>query len=131
MFRIFALVFVFPLALSISAAEEAIPSLLGSWEGELIIGPDASNLAFTFTEQDGQLRAALVSSAMGIFGMPAEEIELDGLRMEIRIPRIDGVFTGRIRLDEAGAKVIRIDGDWFQYAELLPITLLPVDAPSF
>ena len=113
------------------AAEQEIPSLLGSWEGSFLIGQDSTNLAFTITETEGAYHAALISSAMGIFGMPAEMIELDGLRLVIRIPRIDGVFTGRLRMDDAGEKIERIDGDWFQFAEMLPVTLLPVEQPSF
>ena len=39
--------------------------------------------------------------------------------------------AGRLRLDESGGQVQRIDGDWFQYSEMVPVILLPVDAPSF
>lgn len=128
---IFLLFFFLP-GLSLAAdAIDKVPPLIGSWEGTLIIGQDRSNLAFTFSENNGEYQAAMVSTAMGIYGMPAETIELNGNRITIRLPRIDGVFTGRIRLDESEETVVRIDGDWFQYAEMLPITLLPVEAPSF
>ena len=49
----------------------------------------------------------------------------------IRIPRLDMEFTGTLRLDETGEKIIRIDGDWFQYSEMVPVVLLPVDEPTF
>ncbi len=118
------------LAAESSPAAE-LPSLVGSWEGTLVIGPDSSNLAFTFSESNGEYQAAMVSTAMGIYGMPAESIEFNGMRVIIRLPRIDGVFTGRLRLDESGENIERIDGDWFQYAEMLPITLQPVEEPTF
>ncbi|MEQ8953048.1 MAG: hypothetical protein RL120_02875 [Gammaproteobacteria bacterium] len=118
----------------LAAAELAdsseMPPLLGSWEGAMVIGQQSSNLAFTFSQNNGEYQAALISTAMGIYGMPADAVELDGPRLVIRLPRIDGVFTGRIRLDESVYTIIRIDGDRFPYAEMLPVTLVPGAAPS-
>ena len=95
------------------------------------MGRDESNLAFTITRLEGEYAAALVSSAMGIFGMPADSISFDGLNMKIKLPRLDGEFNGTLRLDTSGDKVVRIDGDWFQYSEMVPIVLLPVGSPSY
>lgn len=89
------------------------------------------NLAFTFNKQEEGYRAALISAGLGVYGMPADVVEVTGLKILIRIPRLDAEFTGTLRLDESGEKIERIDGDWFQYAEMVPVVLLPVDTPSF
>ena len=107
------------------------PSLVGSWEGPLVIGRDSTTLAFTFSIQEGEYAAALISGGMGIYGTPADTVRIDGRNITIRIPRLDLEFTGTIRLSESGDEIIRIDGDWFQYSEMVPVVLLPVDQPSF
>ncbi|MDG2251159.1 MAG: hypothetical protein P8N11_10000 [Gammaproteobacteria bacterium] len=107
------------------------PSLVGSWEGPLVIGRDSTNLAFTFSLREGQYAAALVSGGMGIYGMPADTVRVEGRKITIRIPRLDVEFTGTARLDETEENIVRIDGDWFQYSEMVPVVLLPVDQPTF
>ena len=107
------------------------PSLLGSWEGPLVLGRDNMNLAFTFAMREGEVTAALISGGLGIYGMPADFVQVDGLDLVIRIPRLDLEFTGTLRLDVSGEKIVRIDGDWFQRSEMVPVVLLPVEAPSF
>ena len=120
------------IAASVQAQEKLeTPSLVGSWEGPLVIGRDSTNLAFTFSLQEGQYAAALVSGGMGIYGMPADTVRIEGRKITIRIPRLDVEFTGTVRLDEAEENIVRIDGDWFQYSEMVPVVLLPVDQPTF
>ncbi len=106
-------------------------ALLGTFEGPLVIGRDSMTLAFTFNMDGGELRAQLFSAAMGIYGMPADSVSVSANAVRIAIPRLDLEFTGRLRFDESGGQVQRIDGDWFQYSEMVPVILLPVDAPSF
>ena len=108
-----------------------IPSPAGSWEGPLVIGRDSSNLAFTFSLREGKYTAVLISGSMGIYGMPADTVRVEARNIIIRIPRLDVEFTGTIRLDDSGENIVRIDGDWFQYSEMVPIVLLPVDQPTF
>jgi hypothetical protein len=112
------------------AAEATRENLLGSWEGPLVIGRDNMTLAFTFTLQGEEMAAVLTSSGLGIYGMPADTVIVDGRRITIRIPRLDLEFTGVARMTKSGA-VTRIDGDWFQYSEMVPVVLLPVENPSF
>ena len=114
-----------------SQEDKAYSSLIGSWEGPLVLGRDNMNLAFTFSVKEGNYSAVLISGGMGIYGMPADTVRIDGLNVIIRIPRLDLEFTGTLRLDETGEKIIRIDGDWFQYSEMVPVVLLPVDEPTF
>ena len=114
-----------------SQEDKAYSSLIGSWEGPLVLGRDNMNLAFTFSVKEGNYSAVLISGGMGIYGMPADTVRIDGLNVIIRIPRLDLEFTGTLRPDETGEKIIRIDGDWFQYSEMVPVVLLPVDEPTF
>lgn len=117
---------------TVRAQEKAdTPSLVGSWEGPLVIGRDSTNLAFTFSLNEGEYSAALISGGMGIYGMPADTVIVNERRIIIRIPRLDVEFTGTARLDEAEETIVRIDGDWFQYSEMVPVVLLPVDQPTF
>ena len=113
------------------AAEVAKENLLGSWEGPLVIGRENVNLAFTFTLEGEKISASMTSSGLGIYGMPADSVTVDGRRLSIRIPRLDLEFTGVMRMAESGNLVLRIDGDWFQYSEMVPVVLLPVEKPSF
>ena len=117
--------------LVVAQDDENLPSLVGSWEGPLVIGRDSTNLAFTFSLREGQYAAALISGGMGIYGMPADTVQINGRNIIIRIPRLDVEFTGTIRLDDDGENIMRIDGDWFQYSELVAVILLPVDQPTF
>ena len=120
------------IAASVQAQEKLeTPSLVGSWEGPLVIGRDSTNLAFTFSLREGEYAAALISGGMGIYGMPADTVRIEGRKITIRIPRLDVEFTGTVRLDEAEENIVRIDGDWFQYSEMVPVVLLPVDQPTF
>ncbi|MCY4183460.1 MAG: hypothetical protein OXF43_11325 [Gammaproteobacteria bacterium] len=114
-------------------APGALPGTLEgrTFEGPLVIGRDSMALAFSFDIEGGELRARLFSAAMGIYGMPADSVAIDGTTLRIAIPRLDLEFTGRLRLDANGQSIERIDGDWFQQSEMVPLTLLPVDAPSF
>ena len=117
---------------SSARAQDAAPeALLGTFEGPLVIGRDSMNLAFTFSMNGAELRAQLFSASMGIYGMPADSVTVNNNALRISIPRLDLEFTGRLRLDETGTTIERIDGDWFQYSEMVPVILLPVDAPSF
>ena len=115
---------------SVFSAEATRENILGSWEGPLVIGRDNMKLAFTFTVQGEKIAAVLTSSGLGIYGMPADAVIVDGRRITIRIPRLDLEFTGVARMTNSGA-VMRIDGDWFQYSEMVPVVLLPVENPSF
>lgn len=115
---------------SVFSAEVTRENILGSWEGPLVIGRDNMKLAFTFTLQGEAITAVLTSSGLGIYGMPADTVIVDGRRITIRIPRLDLEFTGVARMTKSGA-VMRIDGDWFQYSEMVPVVLFPVENPSF
>ena len=107
------------------------PSPLGTWEGPLVLGRDNMNIAFTISLDEGNYKAAFFSAGLGIYGLPAEEIKFSGLNFTIKLQRSNADFSGTFRLDESGDKYIRVDGDWFQDSELVPVVMLPVESPSF
>ncbi|MCG8413657.1 MAG: hypothetical protein MI746_05495 [Pseudomonadales bacterium] len=111
-------------------SQEARDTLEGSWEGPLVLGRDNMNLAFTFIMSEGDYSATLTSGGMGIYGMPVTSTSIEGRNIIIRIPRLDLEFTGTIRRDD-DERITRIDGDWFQYSEMVPVVLRPVAAPTF
>ncbi len=113
------------------AQEQGRETLEGSWEGPLVLGRDNMTMAFTFTMNGDAYAATLTSGGMGIYGMPVESVSVEGRSILLRIPRLDLEFTGTIRRDESGEKIMRIDGDWFQYSEMVPVVLRPVDSPTF
>lgn len=129
--RIAVLLLLMAFSGGVRSQDVAPEALLGTFEGPLVIGRDSMTLAFTFSMTGGELRAQLFSAAMGIYGMPADSVSVSENAVRIAIPRLDLEFTGRLRLDESGGQVQRIDGDWFQYSEMVPVILVPVDAPSF
>lgn len=106
------------------------PSLIGTWEGELVRGRDNMTLAFTFGFDNGSYTAAITSSALGIFGMPAENVSVKGHNVNITINRLDLQFYGTLRFAADGS-VERIDGDYYQQSEMVPVVLNAVSDASF
>ena len=92
-----------------------------------MIGEDDLGLIFNITMLDGEYAASMISDGMGIYGMPADRVRLNGLSLTVVISRLDVEFTGTLRFDEAGEKLLRIDASWFQGSEMVPVVLRPVE----
>jgi hypothetical protein len=105
-------------------------ALVGTWESALTINREPLSIALTVEVEQGALNATLISDGLGVFGLPADSIEVDGLRFNAKFLRLDAEVSGWLRLNDEKDQVIRIDGDWFQSAELVPIVLLPVSAAN-
>lgn len=101
--------------------------LVGSWGGALVIGEDDLGLIFNFTESEGEFSATMISDGLGIYGMPADRVRVNGISLTINIRRLDVEFTGTLRFDDAGEELLRIDASWFQGSEMVPVVLRPVD----
>lgn len=118
---------------NLAIAEETVepPSFIGTWEGPLVLNSDEeTNLALTFSYSEGEYTATLINPGMGVYGMPVDIVRLRGLNLTIRLQRLDLEILGTLRMDETGKKIQHIDGSWYQGSEMVPIKLLPVDAPS-
>ena len=109
----------------VATAQEEIDlsSLNGSWSGELVIGRDSLDMTFNITVEAGNYNAAFISRKMGIYGMPAESMEINNNRIRIRMELLAAEYTGRIRMDDSGNVIAFIDGEWFQEGEMVPVIL--------
>ncbi len=96
-----------------------------------MMGREDMTLALTFATVNGQVEARLTSAALGIYGLPADELTIADNVIKAVFKPIGAEFTGKLRLAESGVDVLRVDGDWFQSAEMIPLSLLPVSQPSF
>lgn len=101
--------------------------LVGSWGGALVIGEDDLGLVFNFSEDGDGYAATMISDGLGIYGMPADRVSLNGISLTVIIRRLDVEFTGTLRFDEAGEELLRIDASWFQGSEMVPVVLRPVE----
>jgi len=101
--------------------------LVGSWGGPLVIGEDDLGLIFNFSVADGEYTATMISDGLGIYGMPADRVKLNGAMLTVNIRRLDVEFMGTLRFDETGEQLLRIDASWFQGSEMVPVVLLPVE----
>ncbi|PCI79542.1 MAG: hypothetical protein COB20_04470 [SAR86 cluster bacterium] len=120
----------FALSLQSAAAlgqESNNTPLVGSWGGPLVIGEDDLGLIFNFTMAEGEYAASIISDGLGIYGMPADRVRLNGLMLTVVIRRLDVEFTGTLRFDDAGEKLLRIDANWFQGSEMVPVVLKAVE----
>ena len=122
--RFFLLACLFAASLVPVSSAQA-PSLAGEWRGtyNINIGGDRE-IIFTLTEVDGVLTGTFDNPTAGIMAVSVESISVNGNDIRLLIPRIQGEYYGTIR-DELGAdgKPVRIDGDWSQAGEYIPISL--------
>ncbi len=109
------------------AADASSPTLIGSWGGPLVIGEDDLGLIFNFSMTGGEYSASIISDGLGVYGMPADRVRLNGRSLTVVISRLDVEFTGTLRFDEAGENLLRIDANWFQGSEMVPVVLRPVE----
>lgn len=101
--------------------------LAGAWTGAIMIGQDSFDMTFTLVVEDGAYQASLSSNQLRIYGLPAEQVTVQGNRLTVRLDQIGAEYRGRLKFDAAGNTVTVIDGDFFQEGELLPLTLRPAE----
>ena len=109
------------------ASDASNPPLIGSWGGPLVIGEDDLGLIFNFSMTGGEYSASIISDGLGVYGMPADRVRLNGRSLTVVIGRLNVEFTGTLRFDEAGENLLRIDANWFQGSEMVPVVLRPVE----
>ncbi len=108
---------------SMSVAQ--IDTIVGEWRGtyNINIGGDR-DIVFTITVTDGIASGTFDDEAVGAFGMVIETIGIEGREVHFAIPRIQGEYFGTVHSDlGSDGKPIRIDGDWTQAGEFIPVTL--------
>lgn len=99
--------------------------LVGEWRGlyNINIGGDRE-IIFTVTHNGENLQATFDDPSRGMLAINVETVTFDGKNIRFQVPRIYGDYNG-IVLPESGTddKPLRIDGDWAQAGEFIPIML--------
>lgn len=106
-----------------STLEEA--DLVGEWRGfyNINIGGERE-IIFTITHDESGLHATFDDPSRGMLAISVETITFDGKNIRFQIPRIYGDYNGLVLPDlGADGKPLRIDGDWAQAGEFIPIML--------
>lgn len=115
-------------ALPSASMAESPAALEGSWSGQFQVGQyDPMELIFHI-ERDGQFFSARLDiPSQHRQGIPATTVSLRGDLLRITIPDIQGEYYGALRMTRDGERIRRIDGDWSQSGEYVPLTLHPHD----
>jgi len=119
------------LGISVNAFALEIEDLVGTWRGSynINIGGDREVVLMITFDADG-IKGQFEDPSSGVFGISVESITFDGTDIRFSIPRIDGSYYGSVHADRsADGLAVRIDGDWSQVGEFMPITLFRDIAP--
>jgi hypothetical protein len=119
------------LSSSTSAFALEIEDLVGTWRGSynINIGGDRE-VVLMLTQEAAGIEGNFEDPSSGVFGIAVESIIFNGTDIRFSIPRIDGSYYGTVHADRsADGLAVRIDGDWSQVGEFMPITLYRDIAP--
>ena len=115
------------LGLVVASASFAQPlDLVGEWKGSYNINIDGDReVTFTLVVTDGVLSGTFDDPAAGMMAIAIESVTRTGRDVRFTLPRIRGEYYGNIHSDlGTDGKPVRIDGDWSQAGEFIPITLI-------
>jgi len=102
-----------------------LETLEGEWRGtyNINIGGD-HDIVFTIEVTDGVVTGTFDDEAGGALGITIETLTLEGREVHFAIPRVQGEYYGTVHTDlGVDGKPVRIDGDWSQAGEFIPITV--------
>lgn len=108
-----------------------LDKLIGTWRGSynINIGGDRE-VVLTLTQGTDGIVGHFEDPSNGVFGISVESISVEGNDLRFSIPRIDGAYYGTVHADRTSDDLpVRIDGDWSQVGEFMPITLFRDVAP--
>lgn len=97
-------------------AQEA-DSWVGTWRGDLTVGPQVLPLVIHISQGDEGLEASLDSPAQGATGIPVAAVEVDGVRLVLDVQVIQGRYEGDLQDDGT------VEGTWAQGPNALPLVL--------
>ena len=98
--------------------------LTGIWTGKLAL-PNSLELTIVFNlskDDSGKHTSTLDSPDQGAMGIPTESTIITGDSILIKIPVVQGFYTGKIFYDE-----MKIEGKWSQGGMSLDLTVNKVD----
>jgi uncharacterized protein (TIGR03435 family) len=101
------------------------PDITGTWQGKLIV-PQAPNgeirIVFKILKADeGALKATFYMVDRPIPGLPADAVAIQGSKVTITIPAIEGTYEGKLDAD-----AITLTGNWTAGGTPMPLTLAHV-----
>ncbi|MDX1491835.1 MAG: hypothetical protein R3332_11145 [Pseudohongiellaceae bacterium] len=108
-----------------------LEELTGTWRGSYNINIGGDREVVLILSQNGDtISGHFEDPSNGVFGIAVETISVENDEIRFAIPRIDGNYYGTIHADRAAdGHPVRIDGDWSQVGEFMPITLYRDIAP--
>lgn len=115
----------FSLMSQITAAETG-PTLSGHWAGGLQVGQrEPLTLIFHVDAGEDGLEVTLDIPSQQRAAIPSSSVTLRDELLFISFTEIQAEFYGALRLSRDGSQVRRIEGDWSQSGEHIPLTLQP------
>lgn len=107
-------------AIVISASSYA-QNLLGTWNGQIEIGPQKLSLVIHITTDElGEIKCEMDSPDQGVKGIPAEVEHLSSDSLSVSVSQIGMTYTGKLSGNE-------IKGTFVQFGIELPLDLKPGD----
>lgn len=119
--NILSLVFIFILS---SLCYSQPKDITGIWVGKLSL-PNSLELTIVFNlskDDSGTYTSTLDSPDQGAMGIPTESTTIIGDSILIKIPMVQGFYTGKIFYDE-----MKIDGKWSQGGMSLDLSVIKVE----
>lgn len=97
-------------------------TLLGTWYGEIEVGPQGLGVYFTIEESAGEeLSGQMDIPDQGASGLSISEVRTAGDSLVLIVETVGGRFEGRLRADS-----LLVEGAWYQSGRSWPLTLRPV-----
>ncbi|MFI6568790.1 alpha/beta hydrolase family protein [Nocardia fluminea] len=105
-----------------SAEETAVPDVIGAWHGDIQVPGQPIGIGVNFAENGS---ATIDIAVQGVVEAPLKDVRTEPDRVEFALPDVPGDPGFRGKLDGD-----RLTGDWVQFGEKAPVTLLrgPVES---
>jgi pimeloyl-ACP methyl ester carboxylesterase len=113
------------LAGSPAALAQPAPSVAGTWQDTLEVGPQRLRLVFHIEQQGDSLTATMDSPDQGATGVPVQRVRVTGDSLHLGLPQIGGRFDGVIGPDGEA-----IEGEWTQGGRSFPLALRRTEAAT-
>ncbi|MDZ7319348.1 MAG: alpha/beta fold hydrolase [candidate division KSB1 bacterium] len=94
------------------------PSIVGIWQGKLVVPGGELRIVFHFTQQGDTLQSTLDSPDQGAFGIPVSTVYFKNDTLWLESKAVRGIFSGKLQPDRS-----QINGQWQQSGMSFPLVL--------
>jgi len=102
------------------------PDIVGSWAGGFQVAQyDPIELVFHIAREADGFSATLDIPSQQQRGIQVDRVTLRNGQLFLQVAALQAEFFGGLRMGRNGSTVRRIDGDWAQSGEFVPLTLRP------